>query len=203
MKISTKGLLVLFAGFLVVATWYLYQSNSGQTIKQQELLASISNAQAVLPKLTAQKEELQQQLAELESRLAEATSVLDESKVKYPETVESIEYDERLFQIAYQHDVMIIELIASEPEEQEVGSVTYVVTFFELEVRGEVIDIINYIGAVITDDIFSTVDLEVVNMLFPEPLSEGEKAEMTEEQIEYAEAVGATINLTIYSYRGG
>jgi hypothetical protein len=139
--------------------------------------------------------------------------VLAESKKSFPESVESIEYDERLFKIADDWDLEITILTASAPgsqrvevkvEDIKVEGITFSVTSFGVEVKGKapkspfetekefknyidetVDDILDFINTITTDEYFTTATIDLVNMDIPEPLTdeEIEEEEMTEEQI--------------------
>ncbi len=201
-KLSKTALLVLGVGILVIAFGSLYMLYSRERGEQQQLDASLLVVEATLPKLVLEKEngesqltQLDSELTQLESELTQATSLLAESKTSFPELVESIEYDEKLFEIADDWGLEIMSLTASESTDEEVGNITYSVTYFTVVVQGEVAAMLNFINTIKTDEYFITATVEevaMINMNVLEPLSEDEE---TEEP-------SATINLVIYGYRG-
>jgi len=220
MRLSKTVWLILGIGIFAIAFATLYIFYSRQGNEQEQLDDNLMTTQFALSKVITQKEnqesELTQwesQLTQLESELAQATSVLAESKRSFPESVESIEYDERLFKIADDWDLEITILTASEPggktvevkvEDIKVEGITFSVTSFGVEVKGKapkspfetekefknyidetVDDILDFINTITTDEYFTTATKELVNMDIPEPPTdeEIEEEEITEEQI--------------------
>jgi hypothetical protein len=96
------------------------------------------------------------QLVLLESDLAEAAASLKESRAEFPADIQSIEYDEVFFDLAYDWDLDIISLAASEPTSREASitlepdnpeeeegvtySVDYRVTSFQVVVQGKPVE---------------------------------------------------------------
>lgn len=218
MKISKTAWLILGIGIFVIAVASLYVVYFQQGREQERLNDSLSVAQQTLPKLASEKDDwgrqltqLGSQLARLKSELARATSLLAESKTSFPKSVESIEYDERLFKIADDWGLEITSLTASEPGDKkvevEVGDikvedVTYFVTSFTVDVKGEVTDILDFINTIATSEYFTTATVELVSIDVPEPLSREERGNLTAGEIEEAERPSATITLVIYGYKG-
>ena len=150
MKFGKTAQIILMVGIFAVAFIMLYRVYLQQGVEQLEVNMQLATSQGLLPKLASEEEDLQSQLTQLNSNLAEVTSSLDEAKGRFPGSVESIEYDEVLFKLAYECDLDIMSLVASEPsdeeveveleaddQDQEVDNVTYSVTPFEIEVRGK------------------------------------------------------------------
>ncbi|GAI17649.1 unnamed protein product [marine sediment metagenome] len=126
--------------------------------------------------------------------------------------MQSIEYDEALFDIAEDCDLEITELTASEPRDKktemegiEVEDITYATTTFEVTVRAAepppdsmtvayidktVANILDFIDTIATDEDFTNATVELVNMEIPE------------REAEEAEATSATIKIIIYGYKG-
>jgi len=206
MKISKTAWLILGIGIFVIAVASLYMVYFQQGREQERLNDSLSVAQQTLPELASEKDDwerqltqLGSQLARLKSELARATSRLADSKTSFPKSVESIEYGERLFNIADGCDLVITEFTASEPGDKkvevEVGDikvedVTYFVTSFTVDVEGEVTDILDFINTIATDEYFINATVVEVDMVVPELASEEE------------EKPSATIKLDIYGYQG-
>jgi len=189
MRLSKTAWLILGIGIFVIAFATLYMLYSRQADEQEQLRDSLSVAQDALPQLISEREDLESQLTQWESQLAQATSSLVKIEARFPESVQSIEYDERLFEIADDCDLEITSLTASEPGEEKVEDVTYAVTSFGVEVEGEVADILDFVNAIATSEYFTTATMEMVNMDIPEPEEEEDKP-------------SATIELVIYSYKG-
>ena len=215
MKISKTAWLILGIGIFVIAVASLYMVYFQQGREQERLNDSLSVAQQTLPELASEKDDwerqltqLGSQLAQLKSELAQATSRLADSKTRFPKSVASIEYGERLFRIADGCDLVITEFTSSEPGDKkvevEVGDinvedVTYFVTLFTVVVESKdagysdktiVDNMLDFINTIATSDYFASATIELVNMDIPEPVAEEE------------EKPSATITLVIYGYKG-
>ena len=179
MKVSNKVGLIAVIVVVVIALAVLFTIYFRQVGERSELNDRLDTAQILLPGLAANKESL-------EDQLTQARSSLDISRVKFPESVESIEYDDDLFEIADDCNVDIISIVASMPTNKKVGAVTYSVAPFTVKVRGDVDDILDFIYAIRTGDDFQL------------PWS----AEVTKVNIAIASGgTQATINLNIYGYK--
>ena len=215
MKLSKIAWLILVIGIFVIASGSLYWLYLQEGPKQEELNAQLSAVQAKIPKLAAERANLESTLTELEDNLAQVTSQLRTAKAVFPAAVESIEVDELLFGIAEDWDLEIISLTASEPsdlkvavevetEDIEAEDVTYLVTSFDVYVKGEVSDILNFIHTIVTHRDFDTATVEIVSIVIPDPVSEEEKEGLSKEEIEEREEMdtpSANIKLVIYSYK--
>jgi len=215
MKLSKIAWLILVIGIFVIASGSLYWLYLQEGPKQEELSEQLSAVQAKIPKLAAERANLESTLTELEDKLAQATSQLRTAKAVFPAAVESIEVDELLFGIANDWGLEIISLTASEPsdlevavemetEDIEVEDVTYLVTSFDVDVKGEVSDILNFIHTIVTHRDFDTATVEIVSIVIPDPVSEEEKEGLSKEEIEEREEMdtpSANIKLVIYSYK--
>ncbi len=187
MRLSKTAWLILGVGIFVIAFGSLYAVYSQQSRAQEQLNDSISVAQATLAKDVSEKEDWDSQLAQLESqlseregKLADAELLLISAEASLPESVESIEYDEILFGIADSYNLEITSLTAAESSDQEVEDINFSVIPFAVNVRGEVIDILNFINTIATSEDFITATIEVVNMQVPVPLTEAEKEAIKE-----------------------
>ena len=175
MKISRKVWLILGAVIIVAALVSLYIVYSGLAGERSDLNTRLSRAQAFLPGLTTQKQDL-------ENQLASAQSSLETNKTKFPESVESIEYGEYLFEIADECNVNLASLNFPKPADKKVGAVTYSVVSLSLPVSGALTDIFDFIDIIRTDERFASTDVKSVNL--------------------NVAGSGATINLDIYGYKG-
>jgi hypothetical protein len=179
MKVSKKVWLIIGGIILIVALVGLYTVYSGQAQERGNLNERLSEAQKTrLPTLTKQKQDL-------ENQLASAQSLLEASQAQFPESVESIEYDDDLFEIAADCNVDISKITASPPTSRTVGAVTYPVSSFVMDVSGSVDDILTFINAVRTGEDFQL------------PWS----AEVMSINIDVAGSA-ATITVNIYGYKG-
>jgi hypothetical protein len=212
LKLSRTAWLILSIGIFVIAVGGLYMVYRGQVAQQQELNTKLSQAQAELPPLVSQREDLEGQLAGLENDMAQVISSLESNKAKFPESVDSIEYGEVLFNIADDSGLKIVILTASGTEDEEVDGIIYSVTLFDVVVKGEVDDVLDFVHVISTSDgfttttgeltDFTTATVELVDISVPDPLSEEVKEGMTAAEMDEAESPSAAIKITVYSYKG-
>jgi hypothetical protein len=174
MRISKRVGLIIGAVILVVILVILFSTYSRQAGERNDLNARLSAAQTLVPILTNQK-------TDLENQLAQAQSSLDANKAKFPESVESIEYGEYLFEIADECNVDLNFLTFPKPTAITIGAVTYSVVSLSLPVSGELDNIFDFIEALGTDERFTSAEVTAVNINV---------------------AGSATINLNIYGYKG-
>jgi hypothetical protein len=208
MRLSRTAWLVLGIGIFIIAFATLYTISSGQSGEKEQLSGSLAKAQALLPKLIAEREDLAGQLTQWEEKLAEVTSSLSRSEARFPKSVESIEYDETLFKIADDCDLQIVEITASEPGEEKAEDIIYTTTTFEVKVRGKesppstvgefemyiddtVANMLDFINAIATSEEFNVGTIELVDM---------EKLEPPEEVAGDETGPEATIKLIIYGF---
>jgi hypothetical protein len=192
MKLSRTAWLILGIGVLVIALGSLYMVYSRQSSAQQELAASLSQARAREPKVISDREAAAAELTKGQNKLAEASSLLTKSQAQFPKSVVSIEYGEALWEIADACDLEVMKLTAAEPSNKKVGDITFTVFSFEVKVRGEVDDILDFISDIARSEHFTAATVELVNIKVPEPPEEGEEPELPT----------ATIRLVGYSYEG-
>ena len=179
MKTNKKVWLIVGICVFAIILALLFSNYSRQAEERERLENDLFTAQALLPKLTDQKEDL-------ENQLAQAQSLLDRSRAKFPQSVESIEYGEDLFELADDYDLEVTKLTASIPTNKGAGSVAYSVSSFAVVVEGDMSDILDFIDALRAPD-------------FQLPWS----AEVTTAKLTYAsEGDSATINVDIYAYKG-
>jgi len=213
MKLGKTAWIILVSGIFIIAIGCVYWLYLQEGPKQTELNAQLSVVQAQLPKLAAERASLESTLTELEDKLAQVTSQLKTAKAVFPASVQSIEVDELLFGMADNWGLEITSLTASEPSDLEVEvevemegieveDITYLVTYFAVDVDGEVTDILDFIHTIVTHRDFDTATVELVNITVPEPLTEAEKEELSEEELAEREIPSARINIDIYSYQG-
>jgi hypothetical protein len=210
MKISKTALIVLGVGVFILVFALIFVMYSGQTGEREQLNASLTKAQGVLPELLAEKADLESQLAQWQSELDKAMMALSKSQGRFPKSVESIEYDEVLFKLADQSGLMIIEITASEPTKETVKGtdITYYVTAFEVIVKNaesppgsagdfevyidETVDkVIEFIHLVVVTPDFGIATIKVAAIKGLEPPEELEEDE---------EGPEAILDLAIYGF---
>lgn len=210
MKLSKTAWLVLGTGIFVIVMAALGVVYSQQSSEQKKLNDSLALAQTTFPGLVTEKTDWEDQVANLQSELARSESdliwaeaLLDSARASFPTTVESIEYDEILFQFAEEWQLEIIGLTASEPGATTVEDINYSTTTFSVAVEGKpgkatvkdaeeyrqlyreytyqtVGNILSYINAIVTGTDFTTATVSSVDITVPEPLplTDAEIAEM-------------------------
>ena len=212
MKLSKTAWLILIIGIFVLASGSLYWLYLQEEREQQELSQTLSNTQTTLPVLAAEKAHLESTLTELEDRLAQVTSQLKTAKAVFPNTsVQSIEVDELLFGIADDSGLEMMVITATAPSEHqvqvevediEVEDVTYLLTSFTLQLKGQIADILGFVDTVVNHSDFTTATVELVSITVPNPVSENERMELSEGEIKERETPFVTIKLIIYTYKG-
>jgi hypothetical protein len=154
MKISRKvwlilGAVILVAALIIVSIVYFQQvREKGQL---NESLNTTENLRLyVLPDA----------IDRLQVQKNQAESSLNTSQPKFPESVESIEYGEYLFEIADECNVNLASLTFPNPK--TVG--IYSVVSLSLPVSGTLADIFKFIDTIRTDERFASTDVKSVNV---------------------------------------
>ena len=178
MKLSKKFLLIVVIVIFAVALGVLFSIYSGQNSERAQFNDRLSQAQTLLPGLINNRETKEDELTQAESLLAA-------SQAQFPESVESIEYGDDLFEIADDYDVILTQLTASKPTNKTVGTVTYSISSFVVVVQGSIDNILDFIYAIRTGDGFQL------------PWS----AEVTSVKTNISGG-SASVNLVIYGYKG-
>jgi cell division protein FtsB len=225
MRLSKTVWIILGVVVFVIGAVYLYMMYARQLDEQEQLKSKLATNQATLPRLVAERENWQSQLDKLQNEIAqrqaaltEANLVLSQAKEGWPESAESIEYDEKLFEIADAWKLDITVVTAAEPKEVRVEGITFTVASFNVEVKGRppettleeeadyrdyiykaVGDILHFIDTIVNDKDFASASIELVTMQVPQPLT---KEQLAEEGLE-VEKPTAQIKLIIYTYKGG
>ena len=177
MRLSNKVWLIVVIVIFAVALGILFSIYSGQNGELAQLNDRMSNAQTLLPGLINNREAK-------EDELTQAESLLEAGQAQFPESVESIEYGDDLFEIADDCNVSLTKLTASKPTNKKVGTVTYSVSSFVVVVQGSIDNILEFIYALRTGDDFQL------------PWS----AEVTSVKTNVSSGT-ATISMMIYGYK--
>jgi hypothetical protein len=206
MKFGKLSQLILAIGIFAIAVVFLYRTNQGRAAEHEQLNTQLQAVQLLVPKLVSENEDLESRLNQVQAELDQARTSLSQGKAKFPDSIDSVDYNELLFQMANNRDLEMMRLVTSEPAEQSVGNITYDVTTFDIEVMGQVADILDFVNSIASGEEFTTATVELVNITVPEPLTMQEKenlaAQEQEEAEEKPEAPSAVIKVTIYSYKG-
>ena len=193
MKITRTTWLVLALGVFIIAFASLFVVYSRQASQQKDLKSSLAEAKAAYPQLTSQIKTLESQLAQRQSELAAELLKLSAAKAKFPPSVQSIDYYQRLLAIAGDCDLNVISLTASGPRQQKADSLTYLVTTFDVAVSGEMASILDFLHTLATSQDFTSATVEVININITQPPT-GQGGTSQKPQ--------ATLSLDIYAYPG-
>lgn len=205
MKLNRTTWLVLGIAIFVVGAIVLYMFYQDQVDKRQEARDELGLVQDTVPFLFAQRGAMEAELTEkenelaqweetikqLEEQIAQLKITLSQTQEGFPVSAESIEYDEKLFLFALDHDIELVSVTASELGSESIEDITYETVSFGIEVKGEVADILAFINTIVSDDDFRTAAVEPVNITIPEPLNdeqlesleEGLRAQLTDEAL--------------------
>lgn len=193
MKLSKKVGLIVGIAVIVIVLGILFSIYSGQARERGDLQDRLSRDQTLLPTLIKQRDSL-------EDQLTQAQSSFDSSQAKFPESIESIEYGEDFFKIAYGQKlstmaggcgVELTRLTTSNPINKKVGTVTYSISSFVVVVEGNTDNILKFIDAIGTG-----IDYDL-SWSFQLPWS----VDVKDINIEVNKSK-ATISLDIYGYKG-
>lgn len=174
MKLGKKVWIIVGIGVVAIVLGVLLSTYFQQVEEKQQLSDRLAVAESRLPEIIAEKEELGDELTQAESSLGE-------SQAEFPESIESIEYGEYIFEIADTCNVNLASLSFPKPETREVGSVTYSVVSLSLPVSGAVADIFEFIQVLRTDPRFASTAVTSVSLNV---------------------GGGGTISVDIYGYEG-
>jgi uncharacterized protein YoxC len=208
MKFGKTAQLVLAIGIFAIAIIFLYRMNQDRAAKYDELNTQLVAAQTLLPGIISQSEDLESRLNQLKLELNQAKVDLNKGKANFPSSIDSIRYDELLYQMALDRGLEIMALDTSEPTEMNVEEVTFTVTNFDMEVKGTVADILDLVNTIANDDDFTTAIVDVVSITVPKPVTQQVKEGIVEQEQEEGEEEGevgapsAAIEINIYNYRG-
>lgn len=216
MKLSRLSLLILGIGIFVIAAVTIYYINSTEMKEQAQLNDRLAVAQVILPQITAERKDWQDKLTQAENNEVEARLSLDYGKTVFPEIVESFTYTEALFETAYDCELQVVELTASEPSDEKVKDtdITYAVSTFKVVVQSvdsppsemeefetyideTVFNMLKFIDAIATGSEYNISNITQVDMANLEPLDEEQLEDIAEQMEKWPKA---TILLNIYGF---
>lgn len=188
MKLGKTARWILGIGIFILAGAILFALFTGKSSEAAQLEDNLEITQGVLTNLIADKEDMTVQLAQYQNELDDAQLAFSQGQTKFPEAVASIEYDEEIFSIADDYNLEVMSLTASEPHIVKTEDIDFLATYFEVEVRGSMSNILSFINNVATGGYFDAATIELANMEGPEPGQD--------------ELPSGTIKITVYSYEG-
>ncbi len=177
MRLGKKAWVIIGIVVLAIALGFMVSLYSQTSAEHRQLTDRLDRAQTDLPRLRAEK-------TDLESQLAQATSSLDRSRAKFPQAIESVEYGEDLCRTAVEHGLRIVDFDTRRPTDRPVGDISYIVASFDIVVSGTVSNILDFLDALRTGTDFQ------------DPWS----AQLREVKLDYRESE-VTIALDIYGYK--
>lgn len=215
MRLGRTALMILGIGIFIIAFVTIYYLNSKEAEEQAQLNERLGVSQDLLPELIAEKGDLQSELTQVESDIAEAKLILSNSQARFPEIVESFNYNAALFQTAYDCELQVVEINVSKPSDEKVegiDDITYAVSEFEVVVRSiqsppntevkyktyieETVDnMLKFIDTIATSEGYNTSNIKQVHMENLKPLDEGQLEGIDERMERWPKA---TVELTIY-----
>jgi hypothetical protein len=157
MKTSRRVGLVLGAIVIIGALIAAYVIYSGLARQRSDLNGKLETAQTFQSLLTNQKQDLQDQLASAQSSLAASQS-------QFPQSIQSIEYGEYLYEMAHECNVQMTSLTIPNPITRTVGDITYSVVSLNVPVSGAMDNIFTFIQTLRTDDNFASTEVRQINM---------------------------------------
>ncbi len=188
MKFGKLSWLLLGIGIFAIAGVSLYIAYQDQVDEQDSLNLSLLAAEATLPTLVSETNNLENELAQLGDDLAQALDELDEVERKIPDSIESSDYGDLLFNLAQNLGLEVTSFTSSAPSGITEDGIRYEATSFTMEVEGEVDAILQYLTKIQVESEFWTATIEVVNIDITLPAA--------------GEETSANISLRILSYRG-
>lgn len=216
MRLGRTALMILGIGIFIIALVAIYYLNSKEAEEQARLNERLGVSQVLLPKLVAEKGDWQSKLTQAESEVAEAKLLLSNSQARFPEIVESFEYNAALFQTAYDCELQVVEIRVSKPSDEKVegiDNIAYAVSEFQVVVQSiqsppntvvkyntyieETVDnMLKFIDTIATSEGYNTSNIKQVELENLKPLSGEELEEIGEKMERWPKA---TIDLTIYA----
>lgn len=193
MKFSRITWLILGTGILAIAAAGLYIVYQDQADEQDSLNQSLLAAEATLPELVSETNDLENELAQLEDDLAQAQSQLDEVEGKFPDSIESSDYGDLLFYLAQNLGLEVTSFTSSEPSAITEDGLSYEATYFTVAVEGDVDAILQYLTKIQLESEFWTATIDEVNIV---------NIDIVEPADEEEEETSADISLRILSFRG-
>jgi Tfp pilus assembly protein PilO len=198
MKFSKTGLLILGIGILIIASVLLYMAYTQFTSQREALFATIDAAQRKFAQVSGEKRTLEPQLTQLQQKNAELKSAYDKARGEFPNvTIQSIEVDEELSNLAEDASVTVKLLTATDGSVQKEGNLTYTVTDFTAEVTGNRANILDFLHRVAMSPYFKTATINNLD-LKEEPTPTPEATDVPAP----VDLSTMRIAITIYRYEG-
>lgn len=225
MRLSKTTLIILGIVIFAAAAGLLYMMYNRQLNEQDQLKSQISVNQATLSKLVTERENFQAQLTKVEEELAQkkkdldaAILSLDATKAVWPKEAESIEYEEKLFDLADGWNLQIMVVQTGETGSQNAQGVTFSINTYNVSITGipltegletaseyenyiyeELDNILGFITSTVHDEAFTTASIDLVNLSIPALIT---SEEVVGQGTSLAKPTG-NVTVTVFTYKGG
>ncbi|MFH1639396.1 MAG: hypothetical protein ABIB93_03675 [Chloroflexota bacterium] len=164
MKISRTSLFILVIGVLAIVFGILNSRYSSVVKERDTLFPNMIQAQKAITEITAEKHSLESQLEQVEEKLAQAKSVFERSEEKFPTFFDSIEYGKELCDVAEDCAVEVVALNTSQVAELNDDSFTYLITSFEISLKGTANDLLDYVHRIAQNDRCNCTSIDFMKM---------------------------------------
>lgn len=148
---------------------------------QTDIIEKGDQNEQLLVQLDDMEDELAQLKSDREKAIAAAIALLNATSAKFPTAAASIEYDELLFSIADSTGIFLSDITASNPEIITVDDVDYSATSFDINMTGNLSDILSFLAEIEDTTAFDTALIESMNSQIPQPLTEEQKTNINTE----------------------
>jgi hypothetical protein len=226
MKISKITWIILGVVILIAAVGLLYMAYNKQLQQQDQYKSQISANQASVASLVTQQQKIQSQLTTLQADIEKKKQAVDAANQALAaarsawtdnNTVETIEYEEKLFSLADGWKLAVSVTTGSEENAQPVQLVNFLTTEFTVTVTGQpltsgfaelseyqsyvygkVNDIVSFLGALNQDPLFARARIDLVSVTVPDmPLTQ---EDLVTQGINVGQPT-ATVSITVYTYK--
>jgi Tfp pilus assembly protein PilO len=169
MKINRRYIILLGIVIFIAAFAFLYMNYSKQRSEaaQQNLTNANTNYNSAIKEKAGQADLLAQtngQIAQLQSQLAQVQQQLQTEQQIIPKSIQNIDYDELLFNLAHDNSLVVLSINVNGPDETQFEDVTMFLTVINISVRGDTWNILSFVNDIATDTNFVSSTLDGVTM---------------------------------------
>jgi len=208
MKISQRLIVIVLIGIFIIGLVVLYMNYSKQvsarTLAQQNLTAANADlTKSTTDKNTAQKQldQANSEITQLQNQVTQAQQNLANKKTAVPTSADSVDYDEILFNAAVPFNVSVLSITTDKPAESKLDNITFDTASFNVALKGNMADVLNYLYALATDTPFqyatiNSLSMNTVNETQTTTAADGTQTETT---VTYETM---NVQITMYTYGG-
>jgi hypothetical protein len=204
LKFTKVSWLIIITGVLAVAFVVLYLTYQQRAQESDALNQTVAQARKVLPSVAAEKKALEPQVASLEQKLATLRSQFEGAKASFSQaSVQSIEYDNELSDLAEKSNVFVTRLAATDDATVNEGNTTFITNTYDVDVTGNVTDLLDYVHRVALSSYFKNAVLNTLDMVQEAPtLTPATPTPTPTESPTPTAAPTLHLSLTVYRYEG-